>query len=43
VLLASRKRAIVGEYAQPIWLQVAGWLVVMVMAVFSVQTVAGLF
>jgi len=43
VLLASRKRAIVGEYAHPIWLQVAGWLVVTVMAVFSVQTVAGLF
>ena len=42
VLLASRKRAIVGEYAHPLWLQIAGWLVVAVMAVFSVQTLTNL-
>lgn len=38
VLLASRKRSIVGDYAHPLWLQIAGWLVVAVMAVFSVKT-----
>jgi Mn2+/Fe2+ NRAMP family transporter len=42
VLLASRKRAIVGEYAHPLWLQIAGWLVVAVMTVFSVQTLMNL-
>ena len=41
VLLASRKRSIVGEYRHPLWLQAAGWLVVLVMATFSVLTVAG--
>ena len=42
VLLASRKRSIVGEYSHPLWLQVAGWLVVAIMAVFSIQTLANL-
>lgn len=41
VLLASRKRSIVGEYRHPVWLQAAGWLVVLVMATFSVLTIAG--
>lgn len=41
VLLASRRRAIVGEYTHPIWLKIAGWLVVAVMAAFSIMTVAG--
>ncbi len=41
VLLASRKRSIFGEYRHPLWLQAAGWLVVLVMATFSVLTVAG--
>ena len=39
VLLASRKRSILGDYVHPALLQVAGWLVVAVMAVFSVLTV----
>ena len=43
VLLASRKRSIVGEYRHPIWLQAAGWLVVAVMATFSITTVFQLF
>ena len=42
VMLASRKRSIVGEYSHPLWLQVAGWLVVAIMAVFSIQTLANL-
>ena len=43
VLLASRKRAIVGEYAHPLWLQIAGWLVVAIMAAFSIQTLINSF
>ena len=39
VLLASRKKSIVGEYDHPIWMQAVGWLVVIVMAVFTVWTV----
>lgn len=38
ILLASRKRSIVGEYAHPVWLQAAGWLVVAVMGIFSIST-----
>lgn len=41
ILLASRKRSIVGEYYHPLWLQAAGWIVVAVMAAFSVLTIAG--
>lgn len=39
VLLASRKSKIVGDYKHPIWLQIAGWLVVITMFLFSVQAV----
>ena len=42
VLLASRKRSIVGEYSHPLWLQIAGWLVVAIMAIFSIQTLTSL-
>ena len=41
VLLASRKRSIVGGYTHPTWLQAAGWFVVAIMTVFSVLTLAG--
>jgi Mn2+/Fe2+ NRAMP family transporter len=41
ILVASRKANIVKEYKHPMWLQVSGWLVVLVMTVFSVQTVIG--
>ncbi|MGB2750858.1 MAG: NRAMP family divalent metal transporter [Pyrinomonadaceae bacterium] len=40
VLLASRKASIVGEYRHAFWLQVAGWLVVLIMAGFSIVTLA---
>lgn len=43
VLIASRKASVVGEYRHPLWLQIAGWLVVAVMAVFSVQTIVDQF
>lgn len=39
ILLAARKSKIVGDYRHPLWLQIAGWLVVLIMAVFSIQTV----
>jgi Mn2+/Fe2+ NRAMP family transporter len=42
VLLASRKRSIVGEYSHPLLLQLAGWFVVAIMAVFSVITLIDL-
>lgn len=38
VLLASRRRSIVKSYRHPAWLQIAGWLVVAVMAAFSIRT-----
>ncbi len=44
VLLASRRRAIVSErYVHPLWMQIAGWLVVLIMIGFSVQTVFNQF
>ena len=43
ILMASRKKKIVGEYKHPLWLQIAGWLVVLVMLIFSVQTVLSEF
>jgi Mn2+/Fe2+ NRAMP family transporter len=39
VLLASRRSEIVRNYHHPLWLQIAGWLVVAIMLIFSVQTV----
>ncbi len=42
ILLASRKSEIVKTYRHPIWLQTAGWIVVAVMTLFSIQTLIGL-
>lgn len=39
VLIASRSSAVAKLYLNPPWLQIAGWIVVAVMAFFSVQTV----
>jgi Mn2+/Fe2+ NRAMP family transporter len=39
ILIASRNKKIVGEYLHPLWLQIAGWLVVLVMLGFSLATV----
>ena len=41
ILLASRKTKIVGDYRHPLFLQICGWLVVLLMLAFSIQTVAG--
>lgn len=43
ILLASRKKKVVGEYRHPLWLQIAGWLVVAVMAYFTVRTLISAF
>ncbi|MBK7704724.1 MAG: divalent metal cation transporter [Acidobacteria bacterium] len=43
VLLASRKRSVVGDYQHPAWLQISGWLVVLVMLGFSVWTIYNSF
>jgi len=42
ILLASRKKKIVGEYVHPLWLQITGWLVVLIMFGFSLLTVLGI-
>ena len=43
ILLASRKTKIIGDYKHPLWLQITGWLVVLIMAVFSLQTLVNTF
>ena len=37
ILIASRKRQITGDYRHPLWLQIAGWAVVIIMLFFSLQ------
>jgi Mn2+/Fe2+ NRAMP family transporter len=41
ILIASRKTNIVKDYKHPLWLQISGWLVVVVMTAFSVLSVVG--
>lgn len=43
VLLASRRKKIVGDYRHPLWMRIAGWFVVAVMVGFSIQTVFNQF
>jgi Mn2+/Fe2+ NRAMP family transporter len=43
ILLASRKPKIVGDYVHPRWLQIAGWLVVLIMFGFSMLTLYEFF
>ena len=43
VLLASRKSKIVGDYKHPLWLEIAGWLVVLVMLGFTIMTLVNKF
>jgi Mn2+/Fe2+ NRAMP family transporter len=38
ILLAARKKKIVGEFRQPLWLEIGGWLVVLIMTAFSLYT-----
>lgn len=39
ILIASRKKKIVGEYVHPLWLQISGWLVVLIMFAFSLWAI----
>lgn len=39
ILLAARKISIVGDYKHPLWLQITGWIVVLVMLGFSILTI----
>jgi Mn2+/Fe2+ NRAMP family transporter len=40
MLLAARRRDIVGRYAHPAWMTATGWLVALAMAVMSLITLA---
>ncbi len=42
ILLASRNPKVVGDYRHPLWIQIAGWLVVMIMLGFSLLTLLGI-
>lgn len=39
ILLASRHAKLMGVYKHPIWMQVFGWIVVMVMSAMSIMTI----
>ncbi|MCW5960244.1 MAG: divalent metal cation transporter [Pyrinomonadaceae bacterium] len=41
ILIASRKQNIVKDYKHPIWLQITGWIVVLIMLGFSLLTLLG--
>ena len=41
ILIAARKKSIVGDYVHPLWMQACGWLVVLIMLGFSILTLAG--
>ncbi|CAN5367529.1 divalent metal cation transporter [soil metagenome] len=43
ILIASRKAKIIGDYRHPLWLQITGWLVVLIMLGFSIQTLINYF
>lgn len=43
ILLAARKKSIVGDYHHPLWMQVAGWLVVAVMSYMGAVSVLKIF
>lgn len=39
ILLASRKKSLTGDYKHPLWMEIAGWCVVIIMLGFSVSTI----
>ena len=39
ILLASRNKQLTGDYRHPLWMQIAGWSVVLIMLGFSVLTI----
>lgn len=38
MLIAARNKRLVGNYQHPLWLQLAGWLVVLIMSGMAIQT-----
>jgi Mn2+/Fe2+ NRAMP family transporter len=43
ILIASRKSTLMKDYNHPLWMQVAGWVVVLVMSWMSISTIGSLF
>ncbi|RYZ52693.1 MAG: hypothetical protein EOO14_16385 [Chitinophagaceae bacterium] len=43
ILLAARRKSIVGDYRHPLWMQVAGWLVVAVMTYMGAVSLLTIF
>ncbi|CAN5284188.1 divalent metal cation transporter [soil metagenome] len=43
ILLASRKKTVIGDYIHPLWLQIGGWAVVAIMLGFMIATLIGSF
>ncbi|MEO6051244.1 MAG: NRAMP family divalent metal transporter [Pyrinomonadaceae bacterium] len=43
ILLASRNKRLMGDYTHPLWMQIAGWYVVLIMLGFSVTTIVTSF
>ena len=39
ILVAAHQKKIIGNYKQPLWLDIAGWLVVVVMTTLSILTI----
>jgi Mn2+/Fe2+ NRAMP family transporter len=40
MLWAGYKKKLMGNYRQPVWLQLAGWMVVAIMAIMSVMVIS---
>ncbi|WP_207513007.1 NRAMP family divalent metal transporter [Longitalea luteola] len=43
MLMAVLKKKLIGDYKHPVWLSVAGWIVVVIMGLMGAKTVASLF
>jgi Mn2+/Fe2+ NRAMP family transporter len=43
ILIAATKSSLMNQYKHPVWLQVFGWLVVLVMSWMSFKTIQQLF
>ncbi len=43
ILLASRNKRLTGDYNHPLWMQIAGWCVVLIMLGFSVSVILSSF
>ena len=39
ILLAARNRSLMGEYKHPVWMQIAGWLVMGILVLVSIKTI----